>query len=54
MTATWVDGGPSQGGVTIAEQVKQDGWLVGDIQGPKVNCQGINAPRFGPSQPRCR
>jgi hypothetical protein len=46
MTGTRVSGGPSEGGATIDGQLRQDGWLVANIKGPKVDCQGITVPWF--------
>jgi len=34
---------------TIDGQVRSDGWLVANIKGPNINCQGINVPWFVPS-----
>lgn len=34
---------------TISGVVRSDGWLVADIKGPNVNCQGIVVPWFVPS-----
>lgn len=34
---------------TINGTVRSDGWLVANIKGPNVNCQGINVPWFVPS-----
>ena len=32
----------------VSGTVRQDGWLVANIQGPNVSCQGINVPWFAP------
>jgi hypothetical protein len=32
----------------ISGTVGQDGWLLANIQGPTVNCQGIDVPWFVP------
>jgi len=34
---------------TVSGTVRQDGWLVADVQGPNVKCQGINVPWFVPA-----
>jgi hypothetical protein len=34
---------------TIDGKLRSDGWLVANIKGPSVNCQGINIPWFVPS-----
>jgi hypothetical protein len=50
ITAKEVDG---QGRTaTVTGSVSQDGWLVANIHGPKVNCQGINVPWFSAPPPR--
>lgn len=36
---------------TITGAVRQDGWLVANIKGPKIDCQGINVPWFSPPPP---
>jgi hypothetical protein len=51
MTGTRVSGGPSQGGATIDGQVGTDGWLIANIHGPNVNCQGVKVPWFVPPAP---
>ena len=33
---------------TITGQVRQDGWLVADVKGPKVTCTGILVPWYTP------
>jgi hypothetical protein len=48
LTGTRVSGGPSQGGATIDGQVGTDGWLIANIHGPSVNCQGVRVPWFVP------
>ena len=51
LTGTRVSGGPSQGGATIDGQVGTDGWLLANIHGPAVNCQGVKVPWFVPPPP---
>ncbi|HSZ88806.1 MAG TPA: hypothetical protein VK822_05460 [Acetobacteraceae bacterium] len=51
MAGTRVSGGPGQGGATIDGQVRQDGWMVANIHGPRVDCQGIQVPWFAPPAP---
>jgi hypothetical protein len=34
---------------TISGTVRNDGYLVANIQGPNVNCQGITVPWYKPS-----
>jgi hypothetical protein len=34
---------------TVDGTVRSDGWLVANIKGPNINCQGINVPWFVPS-----
>lgn len=34
---------------TVTGNLRSDGWMVANIKGPNVNCQGINVPWFVPS-----
>ncbi len=33
---------------TVTGTVRQDGWLVANVKGPNISCQGINVPWFTP------
>ena len=34
---------------TISGTIRQDGWLVANISGPNVTCNGINVPWYTPT-----
>jgi hypothetical protein len=35
---------------TVDGSVRQDGWLIANIKGPKIACTGITVPWFTPGQ----
>ena len=40
-----VTGGQGQA-ATVTGRVRSDGWIVANINGPKIDCQGISGPWF--------
>jgi hypothetical protein len=50
MTATEVGG--QHRTATVTGTVRQDGWLVAEIKGPKLDCKGVTVPWFTPPPPR--
>ncbi len=48
MNAVRVDEGGKGRTATIDGTVRQDGWLVANVKGPNISCQGINVPWFVP------
>jgi hypothetical protein len=36
---------------TVTGQVRTDGWLIANIKGPKIECNGIAVPWFTPPPP---
>jgi hypothetical protein len=47
---TGVRVGGQGAGATITGQIRQDGWLIANIKGPNVNCQGVAVPWYAPPQ----
>ena len=42
---------PGGRGAKIDGQIRQDGWLIANIKGPNVDCQGIKVQWFVPPPP---
>lgn len=49
MTAREVEG--QHRTATVTGSVRQDGWLVANINGPGVKCRGVNVPWFSAPPP---
>jgi hypothetical protein len=49
MTAVRVDEGGKGNTATIDGTVRQDGWMIANIKGPKINCQGVQIPWYTPN-----